>query len=78
MEGLTVRYDHTVRDHDNSVIQFRYGEDGMDVGKSTFLNSKQFRFLEENIEAAALGSVPRLILESEPEASKISLVIFFL
>jgi DNA-directed RNA polymerase beta' subunit len=27
-------YDTTVRDHDHSVVQFRYGEDGMDVGRS--------------------------------------------
>lgn len=40
----------TVRDSDNSVIQFMYGEDGMDVSKSQFLKTKQFPFLCENIE----------------------------
>lgn len=47
----------------------------MDVGKATFLNAKQFSFLEENIEAASFGSVPKVILEAEPVAGKISLVI---
>lgn len=40
----------TVRDSDNSVIQFMYGEDGMDVSKSQFLKTKQFPFLLDNIE----------------------------
>lgn len=51
LEGLVVRYDHTVRDHDNSIIQFRYGEDGLDIGRSTFLNPKLYPFLLENIAA---------------------------
>lgn len=38
----------TVRDSDNSVIQFLYGEDGMDISKSQFLKTKQFPFLLEN------------------------------
>lgn len=38
----------TVRDSDNSVIQFLYGEDGMDISKSQFLKTKQFAFLAEN------------------------------
>lgn len=40
-EGVAVRYDCTVRDHDNSVVQFRYGEDGLDVGRANFLNNKK-------------------------------------
>lgn len=39
----------TVRDSDNSVIQFMYGEDGMDVSKSQFLKTKQFPFLFDNV-----------------------------
>lgn len=50
LEGLKVEYDMTVRDSDNSVIQFMYGEDGMDVSKSQFLKTKQFPFLLDNIE----------------------------
>ncbi|XP_073968760.1 RNA polymerase I subunit RpI1 isoform X2 [Rhodnius prolixus] len=49
LEGLTVNYDMTVRDSDGSVVQFLYGEDGMEVTKSQFLNEKQLPFLAENI-----------------------------
>ncbi|KAK5638056.1 hypothetical protein RI129_012351 [Pyrocoelia pectoralis] len=48
LEGLTVGYDLTVRDSDQCVIQFLYGEDGMDVTKTQFLNEKQIHFLKEN------------------------------
>lgn len=43
-----MHYDMTVRDSDNSVIQFMYGEDGMDIGRSQFLKTKQFQFLADN------------------------------
>ncbi|CAJ0587084.1 unnamed protein product, partial [Mesorhabditis spiculigera] len=52
LEGIRVHYDSTCRDHDGSVIQFRYGEDGMDVCESTFLDSgSQFKFLQQNLNA---------------------------
>ncbi|KAG5680123.1 hypothetical protein PVAND_009648 [Polypedilum vanderplanki] len=51
LEGLTVAYDGTVRDSDQSVVQFMYGEDGMDILKSQFLTSKQLPFLVENLDA---------------------------
>ncbi|TMS34735.1 hypothetical protein L596_002267 [Steinernema carpocapsae] len=51
LEGIVVHYDNTVRDHDGSVIQFRYGEDGLDVGRATFLTPKLFPFLEANHKA---------------------------
>ena len=51
LEGLVVNYDQTVRDScDGSVIQFQYGEDGLDVCKSQYLKSKQFDFLNANKE----------------------------
>ncbi|KAH7726241.1 DNA-directed RNA polymerase I subunit A1 [Aphelenchoides avenae] len=59
LEGLVVKYDHTVRDHDNSVVQFRYGEDGLDVGRATFLHPNQYGFLEQNLEATRSSVVPR-------------------
>ncbi|MBI2661453.1 DNA-directed RNA polymerase subunit A', partial [Candidatus Woesearchaeota archaeon] len=34
MQDLKVEYDHTVRDAAKRIIQFTYGEDGMDVSKS--------------------------------------------
>lgn len=48
LEGLSVNYDMTVRDSDSCVIQFMYGEDGMDIAKCQFLNKKQLPFLNEN------------------------------
>ncbi|KAK9170052.1 hypothetical protein Syun_002192 [Stephania yunnanensis] len=38
LECLKVCYDHTVRDADGSVVQFCYGEDGIDVHKTSFLS----------------------------------------
>ncbi|GMS82240.1 hypothetical protein PENTCL1PPCAC_4415 [Pristionchus entomophagus] len=58
LEGIKVHYDQTVRDHDGSVIQFRYGEDGMDVCKSTFLAPKQLPFLEQNLDTVSMSSKP--------------------
>lgn len=39
LEGLTINYDLTVRDSDNTVVQYLYGEDGLDISKSKFFNS---------------------------------------
>ena len=57
MEGLSVNYDSTVRDADGSLIQIYYGEDGLDVIKSRFLNDEQFEFLVENRKAIADDSL---------------------
>ncbi|VDM38424.1 unnamed protein product [Toxocara canis] len=65
LEGLVAHYDSTVRDHDNSVVQFRYGEDGMDVCRCTFMNSKQFDFLANNLHVLRAQVVPKNALESE-------------
>ena len=46
MEGLKVEYDTTVRDSDGSMVQFLYGEDGLDVTKQKHL--MDFKFLAEN------------------------------
>ena len=34
MQDLKVEYDGTVRDASKRIIQFRYGEDGVDVSRS--------------------------------------------
>ncbi|XP_071717530.1 DNA-directed RNA polymerase I subunit 1 [Rutidosis leptorrhynchoides] len=39
LESLQVAYDHTVRDADGSIVQFYYGEDGVDVHQTSFLNN---------------------------------------
>jgi hypothetical protein len=36
MEGILVQYDGTVRDSDGSIIQFLYGEDGIDISKASY------------------------------------------
>ncbi|KAG8528213.1 uncharacterized protein KY384_007130 [Bacidia gigantensis] len=46
MEGLKSEYDATVRDSDGSIVQFIYGEDGLDVSKQKYLTD--FRFNAEN------------------------------
>lgn len=51
MEGLIVNYDLTVRDSDNSVVQFQYGEDSVDILKSQMLKPDQLRFFCENMDA---------------------------
>lgn len=50
LEGLVVQYDLTVRDSDGSVVQFLYGEDGLDIPKTPFLQPRQFPFIEDNYE----------------------------
>ena len=46
LESLIVHYDMTVRDADGSVIQFYYGEDGIDPTKAKYMD--QFKFITEN------------------------------
>lgn len=46
MEGLRVEYDSSVRDSDGSMVQFLYGEDGLDVTKQKHLTD--FKFLVDN------------------------------
>ncbi|KAL7584596.1 hypothetical protein Lser_V15G42528 [Lactuca serriola] len=41
LESLKVSYDYTVRDADGSIVQFYYGEDGVDVHQTSFLNNVQ-------------------------------------
>lgn len=54
LEGLLVNYDLTVRDSDSSVVQFYYGEDGLDVMKTSFLSEKQFPFMAGNYKVCIL------------------------
>ncbi|KAF3771941.1 DNA-directed RNA polymerase I subunit 1 [Nymphaea thermarum] len=48
LECLKVCYDYTVRDADGSIVQFYYGEDGVDVLKSSCLT--EFKILAANQE----------------------------
>lgn len=51
LESLIVNYDMTVRDSNGSIIQYLYGEDGLEVTKSSFFNYKQFGFLADNVDS---------------------------
>lgn len=44
LEDLQVNYDHTVRSCDGSVVQFLYGEDGIDPVQSAMLSGKDDQF----------------------------------
>lgn len=46
LEGIAVQYDNTVRDSDGSLIQFLYGEDGLDVVRQKHL--VDFNFSSKN------------------------------
>jgi len=50
LEELKVSYDHTVRDGEGGVVQFLYGEDGIDPTKAAHLDgeSRTFEFLARN------------------------------
>ncbi|XP_015379062.1 PREDICTED: DNA-directed RNA polymerase I subunit RPA1 isoform X1 [Diuraphis noxia] len=49
LESLIVNYDMTVRDSNGSIVQYLYGEDGLEVTKSSFFKEKQFDFLAGNV-----------------------------
>ncbi|GIL46561.1 hypothetical protein Vafri_3552 [Volvox africanus] len=52
MEALRIHYDGTVRDNcDSSIVQFMYGEDGLDVVNISYI--RQFSFLARNVERFA-------------------------
>ncbi|KAF1832344.1 beta and beta-prime subunits of DNA dependent RNA-polymerase [Decorospora gaudefroyi] len=51
MEGLHVEYDTSVRDSDGSMVQFLYGEDGLDTTKQKYLND--FKFQAQNFYSLA-------------------------
>jgi DNA-directed RNA polymerase I subunit RPA1 len=56
LEALRIGYDGTVRDCDGGVVQFTYGEDGLDVTKTAY--SRQFNFLAANAAAVATAFAP--------------------
>ncbi|TIC97718.1 DNA-directed RNA polymerase I subunit rpa1 [Colletotrichum higginsianum] len=55
MEGLTVAYDSTVRDSDGTLVQFLYGEDGLDPTKQKYLTDFGFVLRNVNSETAQLN-----------------------
>lgn len=55
LECLRVHYDHTVRNSDGSIIQFRYGEDGLDVMKTKYLTQFKVLAVNRNLVSERLG-----------------------
>ncbi|XP_005101550.1 DNA-directed RNA polymerase I subunit RPA1 [Aplysia californica] len=49
LEGITVNYDMTVRDSDGSLVQFYYGEDGIEPARNPYLKPALLRFLTQNV-----------------------------
>ena len=60
-----------MRDSDGSLVQFYYGEDGLDVSGARFLNKDQLRFLIENKKAIVDEDLLKQ-LKSESSNRKIS------
>lgn len=46
-----------MRDSDGSVVQFLYGEDGLDVTKTGFLMPQKMKFLIDNEDVRTLSLV---------------------
>ncbi|XP_042331247.1 DNA-directed RNA polymerase I subunit RPA1 [Sceloporus undulatus] len=72
LEGLIVNYDLTVRDSDGSIIQFLYGEDGLDIPKTQFLQSKQFPFIADNHKAIEKSEhLDEILPKMDPEQANV-------
>jgi DNA-directed RNA polymerase beta' subunit len=67
LEGLRTEYDTSVRDSDGSMVQFLYGEDGLDTTKHKYL--KDFKFQAENFwsltESLQLGDAYAKVFSEE-------------
>ncbi|OTA95759.1 hypothetical protein M434DRAFT_393403 [Hypoxylon sp. CO27-5] len=59
MEGLKVGYDSSVRDADGSMIQFLYGEDGLDITKQKYLTDFGFILRNQTSQVDRLGIAER-------------------
>ncbi|OTB01559.1 hypothetical protein M426DRAFT_14309 [Hypoxylon sp. CI-4A] len=59
MEGLKVAYDSSVRDADGSMVQFLYGEDGLDMTKQKYLNDFGFILRNQTSQVDKLGIAER-------------------
>ncbi|KAI1178150.1 DNA-directed RNA polymerase I subunit RPA1 [Nemania sp. FL0916] len=59
MEGLRVSYDTSVRDSDGSMVQFLYGEDGLDMTKQKYLHDFEFVLRNQTSQVHRLGIAER-------------------
>lgn len=68
LESLRVHYDHTVRDDDGTIVQFRYGEDGLDVTKQKYLG--RLAFAAANFSAVVAGNPPEVLDRIDTEVAR--------
>lgn len=76
MEGVMVQYDGTVRDSDGTIVQFLYGEDGVDVASASYSSKLEDILQNPAIVRAKYGS--RAKLEHPIVKQSISNVTHFL
>ena len=72
LESLVLSYDMTVRDNGGGVVQFLYGDDGIDVGKSTCLKQTQFDFLMENVSVRSCGFCACMVVARDAGSSTVA------
>lgn len=70
LEGIRVHYDHTVRGSDNSVYQFAYGGDALDVTKQKHLY--QFDFIAQNEESLVMRLQPMRVADAVDDSTAMS------
>ncbi|KAG6877242.1 hypothetical protein C0992_010468 [Termitomyces sp. T32_za158] len=70
LEGIRVHYDHTVRGSDNSIYQFHYGGDALDVTKQKHLY--EFDFIARNEVSFVNILQPRMVTGRLDETSAAS------
>lgn len=60
LEELKVCYDFTVRNAENAIVQFRYGEDSLDPTKAAFLDctERSFAFMARNYHSLKRHNTP--------------------
>uniref|UniRef100_A0A2P2I841 DNA-directed RNA polymerase subunit n=1 Tax=Hirondellea gigas TaxID=1518452 RepID=A0A2P2I841_9CRUS len=71
LEGIQVKYDMTVRNSDGLVLQFEYGEDGLDVTKVPFLKSQQS--LDVVVDNYTRLLNPKLVANLKARADKLNI-----
>lgn len=69
LEGIRVHYDHTVRGSDNSIYQFQYGGDAVDVTKQKHLY--QFEFIAQNEISLLQLLNPKVVLGKVDEVAAV-------
>ncbi|KAG5648886.1 hypothetical protein DXG03_000235 [Asterophora parasitica] len=70
LEGIRVHYDHSVRGSDNSIYQFQYGGDALDVTRQKHLY--EFEFIAQNEISLVNKLQPRVITGLLDETTAVS------